>query len=229
MQSNSLGRVLRTIVLILVGLTASFNVLGGIGKVCAAFMTRQYPPMWALLEYQWLYQVIMVVTLAAGLAGIWATVQLVRSKPKALRFTMLALLAAILITGINVFASLSLREKAAPSDIRLYVNLFTLGFLLILQLPGLRERVTFTKDAPPIDRTTSGGLAAIAAGMVVLTVHLWAGPSHTYMGTSWVDVLILPLTLVGWGLVMWGATLLTKVAISIYKEEYTSSRPALDH
>jgi hypothetical protein len=229
MQLNTLGRVLRTIALILIGLTASFNVLGGIGKVCAAFMTRQFPPMWALLEYQWLYQVIMVVTLAAGLAGIWAAIQLARSKPKALQFTIMALLAAIVITGINVFASLSLREKAAPSDIRLYVNLFTLGFLLILQLPGLRERVSFTKDAPPIDRSTSGGLAAIAAGIVVLTVHLWAGPSHTYMGTNWVDVLILPLMLVGWGLVIWGAILLSKVVVAIFKEEFTSRKPALDH
>lgn len=219
MKNNQLGRVLRTIVIILVGLTAAFNLLGGIGKVCAAFMTKNFPPLWSLLDHQWLYQLIMVVTALAGLAGIWTTIKLLRGGEHVVRNAVFALLAAIIITAVNVVASLSLRGKAAPADIRLYFNLFTLAVVLLSRLPGLRDRIDFSRHAPPTDRLTSAGLASIVAGFGVLSVGVWAGPSHMYMGENWIDVLQAPLTLTGWGLVAGGVAVLLSIAISIYRQE----------
>ena len=52
------GKALRTIAIIFMGLTAAMNVLGGAGTVCAAFLTKQFPPMWVFMDYQLLYQAL---------------------------------------------------------------------------------------------------------------------------------------------------------------------------
>jgi hypothetical protein len=228
MKNNKLGRVLRTIAIILIGTTAAANVLGGVGKVCAAFMTRQFPPLWALLDYQWLYQVIMVATLVAGLAGVWTVIGLARGGDKVVRNAIVVLLLAMLVAGVNVYASLMLREKAAPTDMRLYFMIFTLVFISLTRLPGLRDRVDFSKNAPPLDKATSAGLAAIMAGLVVLFVGVWAGPSHMHAGENWVSVLQLPLTLTGGGLLAGGLALLVNVGVSIFRQEATKSIMAPD-
>jgi ABC-type sulfate transport system permease component len=36
-------------------------------------------------------------------------------------------------------------------------------------------------------------MAAIVAGVVMLTIFKWAGPSHTYMNSNWIEVLATPL------------------------------------
>jgi hypothetical protein len=220
MKKDSLGRVLRTIALILIGTTAAGNVLGGVGKVCAAFMTRDFPPLWALLSFQWFYQLIMVLTLLIGVAGIWSVIQLVRGGDQALRNAFLILIVGVVILSINVAVSLSLRGKAAPTDMRLYLTLFTLLFVAITRLPGLRDRVKFSKDAPPFDRSTASGLVSIVTGLVVLSTPVWAGPSHTFMGQNWVNVLLAPIILVGGGLLLAGAVTLSRTALAIYREEF---------
>jgi hypothetical protein len=79
-MNDKTGRTLRIIAIIFMGLTAAMNILGGIGTVCAAFLTKQFPPMWALLEYQWLYQSLMITTIIVGIAGVWATIVLIRGR-----------------------------------------------------------------------------------------------------------------------------------------------------
>ena len=69
MTRDKTGNTLRTIAIVGMGLTATMNIVGGIGTVCAAFLTKDFPPMWSLLEYQWLYQVLMIVTILLGLGG----------------------------------------------------------------------------------------------------------------------------------------------------------------
>lgn len=228
MTDDKLGRVLRTVAIILISLTAAMNILGGVGTTCAAFLTKQFPPMWPLLEYQWLYQIFVVVTTLIGLVGVWATIRLVRGGDKALRNALIVLVLGVVIGAIHVYTSLTLRGKATPADVKLYLNILTLVYFLLLFLPGIRERVHFTKDASPIDRSTAGGLAAIMTGAIVLSTHIWAGPSHTFMGDNWVFVLQGPLTLVGWGLLAVGAALLFRVMLSIFIQEF-NSRSASQH
>jgi hypothetical protein len=223
MKNNRLGRVLRTIIIILVGLAAATNVLGGIGKVCASFMTRDFPPLWSLLDYQWFYQLIMFATTLAGLAGVWTTIRLVRGGQHVVRNAIIVLVTAIVVTAANVIVSLSLRGKAAPSDMRMYFNIFTLAVVFISQMPALRDRIDFSRTAPPADRLTSAGMEAIVAGLGVLGVGLWAGPSHMYQGESWISVLVVPIILIGGGLITGGLGALGAVVISIYRQENARS------
>jgi hypothetical protein len=221
MTNNALGRILRTGVIILVGLTAAFNVMGGVGTSCAAFLTKNFPPMWVLFDYQWLYQTFVVTTTLVGLAGIWTTIKLVRGGEHVVRNTLIVLGAAILITGINVAVSLSLRGKAAPADVRLYFNIFTMAAVLASRLPALRKLIDFSRPVPPKDRLTSAGLAAIVIGVGVLTVDLWAGASHMYMGENWINVLRVPLLLTGAGSVLGGMAAILS-AISVQSGEAAS-------
>jgi hypothetical protein len=226
MQKDKLGRVLRTAAVIMVGLAATMNILGGIGTTCAAFLTKNFPPMWALIDYQWLYQTFVVVTVIVGLAGAWTTYCLARAGNNALQRATIVLSIGTLVGIVHVFTSLSLRGKATPADVKLYMNILALVLLLVLRMPGLRERVNFGKGAPPADRTTAAGMAAIITGLVVVTTPLWAGPSHTYMGENWVFVLQWPLILAGLGLLAAGAALLVKVGMAVYGQEMNPSAGA---
>ena len=86
-MNDTTGKVLRTVGIVFFGLTTVMNLLGGIGTSCAAFLTRQYPPYWALIkeDMQWLYQGLVITTVIIALVGIWVLVQLIRRKKKAFR------------------------------------------------------------------------------------------------------------------------------------------------
>lgn len=188
-MNSTTGKILRQIAVILLGLTAAMNLLGGAGTSCAAFLTKQYPPMWALYDYRWLYQFLMITTIAIGVAGIWAMMGLIKRKEKGFRNVLIILVIGTVLGGIHMAASLILRGKAVPANVKLYTNLFTLILFLILRLPGIWEKINFSGPADKGENSLSGGLAAILSGTLVLTTFIWAGPSHTYQGVNWVFVL----------------------------------------
>jgi hypothetical protein len=225
MKSDKLGRVLRTAAVIMVGLTAAMNILGGVGTTCAAFLTKNFPPMWALINYQWLYQTFVIVTILIGLAGAWTTVSLSKGTDQAVKKVLIVLGAGIIVGAVHVFTSLSLRGKATPADVKLYLNIMTFVFILVLRLPGLRERVNFTRQAPPIDRSTAAGMASIVVGIAILTTHIWAGPSHTFMGENWVLVLQTPMMIAGGGFLIAGLAALIKVSLAVDNQEKASKDP----
>lgn len=202
-MSERLGAVLRGSAVVLLGLTAAMNILGGVGTVCAAFLTERFPSMAALLEARWLYQLLMLVTIGLGVAGVWAVIGLGRGRRGGYRRALIVLGAGTLVGSVHVAASLALRGKAVPADMKLYANLFTLLVFLLLGLPGLRGRVSFDRDGGPPARA-AGGLAAIAAGLLVLTVTIWAGPSHSIEGVNWTHVLRGPLLATGAALLLGG-------------------------
>ena len=62
-------------------------------------------------------------------------------------------------------------------------------------------------DSGPVDKSetkAAGGLTAFMAGILTLTVFIWAGPSHTYFGENWVFVFETPLVIFGALLVVGG-------------------------
>lgn len=203
-----MGKVLRIIAIVFMGLTAAMNLLGGIGTVCAAFLTKNFPPMWALLEYQWLYQIVMIVTILIGLANVWLMIRLIKGAPKAYRNALILLAAGTVVAGVQMFASLALRGKAVPANMKLYMNLITLVLYLLLGLPGLREKVDFSGAGDPGSQASASGLAAILAGVAVLSVSFWVGESHVYQGTNWTHVLKGPLMGGGLALLTMGGLLL---------------------
>lgn len=207
------SRGLRIAAIVLMGLTATMNILGGAGTVCAAFLTRDFPPMWALLDYQLLYQAIMIITILIGVGGIWSTIGLVRGGSNAYRNALVMLVIGTVVAGIHVYASFVLRGKTVPANMKLYTNLLTLIVFLLLRLPALRDRIDFGEPDDPSSQMTSSGLAASISGAIMLTTPQWIASSHTYAGVEWVDVLRAPLYVGGGGLLFIGVTLLLSAAV----------------
>ena len=79
---------------------------------------------------------------------------------------------------------------------------------LLLRLPGLRQRVDFSRPTGDEDTAATGGVAALVAGTVVLTTELWVGASHVAGSSNWVHVLRLPLIAGGTLLILGGLALL---------------------
>jgi len=211
---TSTGKTLRIIAIIFMGLTTAMNIVAGIGTSCAAFFTKQYPPFWAIIveERQLLWQSFVVVTLLLGLAGIWATVQLVRGKSNAYRNTMILLILGTIWNGIHVYFSQTVLGGILPIVVVFAINVATLVLFIILGTPGLREQIKFEDNGDDITGATATGLTAFFVGVILLSTSHWAGPSHTFDGVNLVHVLRIPLlasgsifTLGGLALLLWTA------------------------
>jgi hypothetical protein len=223
-MKNTSGKIIRIFAIIFMAMTAAMNVLGGAGTSCAAFFTKNYPPYWVLIkpvDYRWLWQLFVIITLAIGIAGIAVTVRLIRGGKHAYRNALIVLVLGAIVTGIHYIASLTIIGKAAPANVVFFINLITLIIFLLLLIPGLRKKVDFTQGGKEVDKTTGGGLAAMVSGIVILSTWMWVGTSHIYMGTNWVDVLAVPIYVFGTLLVLGGIALLAKGAWSSQKQEIT--------
>lgn len=220
-MNDRTGKVLRTVGLIFFGLTTAMNLLGGIGTTCAAFLTRDYPPYWALIkeDMQWLYQGLVITTVLIGLVGIWVTIQLARGKKNAFRNALIVLVIGSILAGIQFYYSLQLFGKAAPANVKFFSNVFTLILFLIFLIPGIRERLSFSKENGDTDKNTAGGLAAIVMGILLLTTPVWAGPSHSFQGVNWVNLLQTELNISGILLTGGGVALLMRVFIDVFRQE----------
>jgi len=84
---------------------------------------------------------------------------------------------------------MTLRGSATPANVKFGINAITLLFFLLLKLPGLRDRVDFTKPGDEETQATTAGMTAVVTGLFVLTTSIWAGPSHSIVGENWVLVL----------------------------------------
>ena len=189
-------------------MVAVFDVVGGIGTVCAAFFTENYPSLSALLDYKWLYQIFVVVTILFGLLGIWVTVDLIRGTKNAYRNTLWVLGTGVLFYAIRVYASQTLRGNAAPTNINWYFHIIVLVYFLLFKLPGLRDHVKFSKSKDQPADGVSGGLTAIVTGLFIATSTMLVASTHTYHGVNWADILRVPFGLIGAGLIVSGIYLL---------------------
>lgn len=221
-MNDRTGKVLRTVGIILFGLTTIMNLLGGIGTSCAAFYTEEYPSYGVLIEenLQWLYQGLVITTVLLAIVGIWVTIQLIQGRKNAFRNALIVLVIGTILGGIQYYASQQLFGKAAPANMKFFSNAITLILFLIYLIPGIRERVNFSKNNRSADKDTAGGLAAIVAGVILLTTPIWAGPSHMYQGENWVDLLQTPLNISGILLTGGGIALLMGVIIDVIRQEF---------
>jgi lysylphosphatidylglycerol synthetase-like protein (DUF2156 family) len=204
-------KAVRIIAIVLVALTATVNVVGGAGTSCAAFTPYKYPSMQALIPLQWLYQLLVVTVIAAGLAGAWTTYTLARARKNSYMAALIVVMAGMVLAIVQMAASRALRGKSMPTDLRLYVSIVTLLVLLALRLPGIWQKSGMGGASSGSGSwTTPTGTAAIVMGLTVLTVPLWVGQSHTFDGFNWVYAWDWQLLLGGALLVLTGIVLLAR-------------------
>jgi len=220
MNSKS-GKILRVIAIVLLGLTAAMNIFSGAGTTCAAFLTKDFPPYWVLITsgVQWLFQAFVVLTLLLGFFGIWAVIQLVRGKGNAFRNALILLILGTIVNGVHVYASNHYLENIMPIAVTFFLNLITLIYFLILMIPGIREKVDFSKESDTADKELASGMAAVVVGIVALTMSLWAGPSHMFDGGNYIDEYILYVNIVGVTFTLGGLFLIFHVLLKLFAQE----------
>lgn len=196
-------RTLRVIAVVLMGLTAAANLLSGAGTTCVALAAEKFgEKMAAIGPYKGLYVLFVILTIGVGVFGIRAVVALIRGKANAYRLAVLTLTAGVLIGGIHMFASRALRGSSMPVDAIVYITLLTLIYFLILRIPKIWNGVDFENAGGDqnLPRNAAALMLALCGGLV-LTVHIWAGPTHMLNGINYADVWRSQLTVIGWGLV----------------------------
>jgi len=204
-KRSLLGKILRFAAILLLGLTAIFHLLGGAGTSCVAFFAEKWDSMAAIVPYKWLYIVFVLVTLVIGVIAIRATIRLARGKAGSYRNALNILIVALIVSGAHMAASEILRGSSAPTSMRVYLNALTLLIFLLLRIPGIFEKIAFESIPPGNERGAAAGGAMILMGITTLTVHLWAGGTHTWGdGVNYADVWHAPLTAAGWLLVAAG-------------------------
>lgn len=219
------ARILWIVAVVAMGMTAAMNLFGGIGTVCAAFLTDNFPPMLVLMDYQWLYQRLMLITIGVGIAGASVTFALFRGGPNAYRNALIVLVVGTVLGELHTRASLELRGKMAPANVKFYINLFTLILFVILGLPSIRNKISFSQPRGKTEAAAAGGMAALIVGAMMVTLPLWVGDSHTFEGTDWTDVLQPGLTIVGLAFTAGGLSVfLRSVLIMSHRPEPGSAR-----
>ncbi|NJD60889.1 MAG: hypothetical protein C3F13_06215 [Anaerolineales bacterium] len=208
MKDKWWAKVLRIIGIVLMGLTAVFTLMGGIGTTCVALNPTGFSGSFSgIAPYQWLYILFVIVTTAFGVMGVRAVVLLIRNRPNAYRYSLIALIGGSVVGVIHMLVSRSLRGSSMPVDMVTYVNLLTLVVFLIYRIPGLWEHIGYGRPHPSNTAGLAGGSAAIAMGAMCLTIQYFMGFTHTITGVNYADVWHMPFQIAGWSLVIIGLSL----------------------
>ena len=162
--------------------------------------------MVGLIPYKPLYQLIVVLSIAAGIWGIPVMIALVRGGDRAYRNALILLGVGAITSGVQTAVSQVVRGSSAPANVRFGVTLLTLIVFLIFRLPALWRRMRF--DAPLRDRSagTAGGAALAVCGVVTVVSPAWVTQTHL---PAWLLGLRIPLIVTGLALLLAGAALLT--------------------
>lgn len=185
---------------ILMSMVSVFSLMSGIGTTCVAFAPDKWGKAFAaIIPYATTYQIITVVTLIVGFAASIITYAFVRGDKWAYYAAILAILVGLISGGVHVYYSSTLRGSAAPANLRVFIDIIALLFLLIIRLPGIWNKIDLTK---PMGKTkgsfnTPTGTAFIVTGLGLLSTPLYASPSHTNEGMNYVEYLLPELYIIG--------------------------------
>ena len=210
-MKSTRSKVLRIFTIIFLSLTAAMTLLGGIGTTCIAFNAEKFGPKWAgFIAIKPIFQLLVVISIAAALFGIYSIVRLAKNKMGAFNAVLVFLVVGLLSSAVQYYYSYTLRSgSTAPNNMRMYLTGLTLVLFLLLKLPGIWQRTGFDSRTPA---GSAGGLAGGAAlfltGLVTITTPLWAGPTHMVDGFNTVNVLLWPLLTGGAGLMLLGGLML---------------------
>lgn len=189
------------------GITAAVTLIGGVGTTCVALNPTAYDSMKAIANYQWLYILYVLIGVALGVLGIRSTIQLARKKAGAEKTALYILIAGVVVGAIHIFSSRALRGSSMPVDGVVYITVLTLIIFLLFKLPKVREMGLFESDSES-SSDTAGGVTAFAIGAMVLTVQIWAGPTHFLGGVNYADAFHNAMLLVGFSIILYGVGLI---------------------
>ena len=204
-QNSFFAKALRFIGIVLMALTAGFTLLGGVGTTCAALFPTNWDSMAPLATFQWLYILFVLTGIAIGIAGIRATVLLVKGAPKAYRDTLYALIAGIVIGSIHILVSRALRSKSMPVDAVVYTTVLTLVIFLLFRIPVIWQGVDFAQARS--DGNLTGGAAAIVVGIFTFFIQYFMAPTHTWNGVNYADAFHVSMNITGAVLMLGGLVL----------------------
>jgi len=191
------------------GISAAVTLLGGVGTTCVALNAAEYDSMKAIANFQWLYIAYVVIGVALGVLGIRATVQLIRAKKGAEKSALIILVSSVVIGVIHILTSRALRGSSMPVDGVVYINVLTLVIFLLFQLPKVKEMSLFDQGTAD-DAAAAGGMTAFIAGVLVLSVQMWAGPTHLLDGINYADAFHDAMLGIGSFLVLLGLAFISK-------------------
>lgn len=217
------GKFLRVTGIILMGLTAVVTLLGGIGTTCVAIDATRYGSMAVLADLQWLYILYVLIGVALGVAGIHATRLLIKSRPGAYRWALVALVLGLAVGLLHMYTSRSLRGSSMPVDFVVYITALTLVVFVLFRIPGIWQQVNLTGKDEPVTGL-GAGVAMIVAGILILTVQLWAGPTHTLNGINYADVWHAQLAVAGWVVSLAGSAVLLRNVLGVSLPRVADSR-----
>lgn len=201
------GKFLRIVGLILLGLTAIFHLLGGIGTSCVALGAEKYDSMSGIVPYKWAYITFVVLTIAIGIYGIRATTRFSRNKEKSYQDAILFLLVGIIVSTIHMFTSRALRGTSMPNDARVYMNALTLIVFALFNFRKLRKIMAIDSNIEIESGSGGLGVALVVMGLTTLNVHTFMQTTHTWNGINYADVWHTQLQIAGFGLVIVGISL----------------------
>ncbi len=218
-MTKILYKTIRIIAILLMGLTAGFTLLSGAGTTCVALAAEKFGDKMALISpYKWLYVLFVLITLAIGVLGVRATIQIIKGRASAYRSALLALLSGTVIGVIHIIVSRSLRGASMPVDAVVYTTVFTLIVFLLLRIPPVWAKIDFEKNEVDQDLPRSAAaITAILFGVLTLTVQDWAGPTHMLGGINYADAWHDQLAVIGWGLMLFGLAVLIKLDMWSYQ------------
>jgi len=185
-----MGKFLRFIGILFMGLTSALVLLSGVGTGCVAFAPDKFAvdSLAGIAGYQWLYIIYVVAFILFGIMGIRATISLVRGKENAYRDSIIVLVLSVIVGGIHMATSQALREggSSMPLDLIVYTAVLTLLIFLLFSFPKIKQMVGF-EEGGSNGKTAAGGMTAIVMGMLVSSVQMWAGPTHIFNGVNLAD------------------------------------------
>lgn len=205
-------RILRVVGIVLLGVTAAITLLSGIGTTCVALNAASYEGMESIASYQWLYLFYVAAGVVVGLLGIRATAALVRGRRGSYRAALTVLLLGLATGGLHMATSRALRGASMPTDFIVYATGLTLALFLLFRLPGIWNHLNLA-DRDEGATGLGAGVTMMVSALTILTVQIWAGPSHSIGGVNYADVWHVWLSAVGWVMLLIGATLLGKILL----------------
>ncbi len=205
-----MGKGLRIVAIILIGLTALQTLLGAVGSICISWFPEKYESLVVVAPYKRVYQVATIFTFIAAGLTFAATYALVKGRRWGYRIALLALLLGLATAGTKMYFSSKLRGSTAPTNIRFYLTIVTLLYFLLLKLPTLWAKANLEGSQRDGPANTATGITLIVGGLVAITTPLWAGDSHTMNGFNLVLVLKWPLLVGGSTAIVWGIMLLSR-------------------